>query len=122
MKTSPSPHWICIVAMCTDIIAVVQARSRLSPTTWSGKPARNGMAVPGCACSPIISTAPRITPSHVAGVDAGAPEQLVQHQHREVVGADLPEDAALRIGPSERGTDISNQDRVAQLAHRGRAA
>src|SRR5262245_18667980 len=67
MKTSPRPHWICITAMCTDIMAVVQARSMLRPTTWSGKPARNGMAVPGCACSPIISTAPRITPSTSSG-------------------------------------------------------
>jgi hypothetical protein len=30
---SPSPVWICIVAMCTDIMAVVHARSRLMPTT-----------------------------------------------------------------------------------------
>ena len=51
-NTSPRPHWFCIAAMWTAIMAVVQARSTLSPTTCSGKPARKGMAVPGGPAPP----------------------------------------------------------------------
>ena len=80
MKTSPRPHWICIVAMCTDIIAVVQARSRLRPTTWSGKPARNGIGGAGMRLLAHHLDGAEDHAVDVAGRDAGAAEQLVQHE------------------------------------------
>jgi hypothetical protein len=41
-----------------------------------------------------------------------AAEELLERGHGEVVGAHRPEDAAPRIGPSERRSNISDEDRV----------
>jgi hypothetical protein len=48
-------------------------------------------------------------------------EAFVQHDHREVVGSDLPEDAAPGVGPAKRRAHVPHQERVPQLAHARRA-
>jgi hypothetical protein len=54
------------------------------------------------------------------GRKTNATQRFVEHRHRQIIGSDGAEDAPSRVGPSERRSHVTGQDRFSQLMHDGR--
>ena len=101
---------IDMAAVCSAVIDEPQRRLTVCALTSLG------IGVRSCAkratlkaCSSVCCTQPQMMSSISAGIDLGvAAEERVDHLGREVLGADVPEHAAL--GAAHRGADGVDDD------------
>ena len=82
-----------------------------------GKPARKGMAVPGCACSPIISTAPRMTPSTSAAATPVRSRTARRTDTARSSDRTCRKTPRRGVGATERGARESREDYLAEAGH-----